>query len=376
LKTDVTARYLSLDVLRGLTVALMIVVNTPGSWEFIYGPLAHAPWHGFTPTDWVFPTFLFVVGNAMSFSFKKFESLDDSAFLKKVLKRTLIIFFIGLFLNAFPFFRFNDANEVQWINLGNLRIMGVLQRIALCYCLASLIIHYLKIKGSVVVSVLILIGYWAALYFLGDQPDPYSLQGNAALKLDKLVIGDNHLYKGEGIPFDPEGILSTFPAVVNVIAGYLVGLYIKSKGNTTRTVVMITLGGAALLFISLIWDFGFPINKKIWTSAYVLHTIGWDMIVLAILMFIIEVYQSRKWGYFFEVFGRNTLFMYIWAAIVVDLFSLIRIEGMGLQGWLYQNVFRPLAGDYLGSLLFALFYMLFIWLFGYILDKKKIYIKV
>lgn len=375
MKTDINSRFLSLDVLRGLTVALMIVVNTPGSWRYIYAPFEHAPWHGFTPTDWVFPTFLFVVGNAMSFSFRKFQSLGEGAFLSKVFKRTLIIFLIGLFLNAFPFFRMNDANEIQWINWSNLRYLGVLQRIALCYFLGSLILHYLKEKGAIAVSIIILIGYWAIMYFYGDQPDPFSLTGNAALKLDKLILGDNHLYKGEGIPFDPEGILSTFPAVVNVIAGYLVGLLVKSRGNNTRTVIMVTLGGAALLFISLIWDFGFPINKKIWTSSFVLHTVGWDMIVLAILMFIIEVNKSKNWTYFFEVFGRNTLFMYILAAVVIDIFSIIRINGMGLYGWLYENVFSH-AGNYLGSLISAISYMLFIWFFGYLMDKKKIYIKV
>jgi predicted acyltransferase len=376
LKTVLSPRYLSLDVLRGLTVALMIVVNTPGSWEFIYSPFEHASWHGFTPTDWVFPTFLFVVGNAMSFSLKKYEESGESAFLQKIFKRTLIIFLIGLFLNAFPFLSFTETGEIKWIDFSNLRYLGVLQRIALCYFLASLIIHYLKLNGAIILSAIILLGYWGVMYYFGDLADPYSLTGNAALKLDKLLIGDNHLYHGEGIPFDPEGILSTFPAVVNVVAGYVVGSYIKTKGNTTRTVVTITLGGAACLFVSLIWDFGFPINKKIWTSSYVLHTIGWDMIVLAILLFVIEIYKAKRWTYFFEVFGRNTLFMYIMASVVLDIFSFIRINGMGLKGWLYENMFRNLAGEYLGSLLFAFFYMFLIWTIGYIMDKKKIYVKV
>jgi predicted acyltransferase len=312
----------------------------------------------------------------MSFSLRKYEELGESSFLQKVFKRTLVIFFIGLFLNAFPFFSYTNTGEIKWFDFATLRYLGVLQRIALCYLLASVIIHYLKLNGAIILSVIILLGYWAVMYYFGDPSDPYSLTGNAALKLDKLIIGDNHLYRGEGIPFDPEGILSTFPAVVNVIAGYLVGMYIKTKGNTTRTVVMITLAGAACLFISLIWDFGFPINKKIWTSSYVLHTIGWDMIVLAVLLFVIEVYKAKKWAYFFEVFGRNTLFMYIMAGVIIDIFSLIRIEGMGLKGWLYENIFRAFAGDYLGSLLFAIFYMLLIWSIGYVMDRKKVYIKV
>ena len=164
-------RYLALDVLRGLTIALMILVNTPGSWSSIYSPFRHAAWHGFTITDLVFPTFLFVVGNAMSFSMRKFRGMNDADFLKKVGKRTLLIFLIGLFLSAFPFFYRVDG-ELALKDFTSMRIMGVLQRIALCYLFASLIVRYFRIKAAIVISIILLFGYWAIMFFFGDPVDP------------------------------------------------------------------------------------------------------------------------------------------------------------------------------------------------------------
>lgn len=354
----------------------MIIVNTPGNWGTVYGPFLHAPWHGFTPTDWVFPTFLFVVGNAMSFALRKYESEGDSVFLGKIFKRTAIIFFIGFLLNCFPFYQVSESGAISFIDLSKERILGVLQRIALCYCIASLAIHYLKVKGSVILSIVFLLGYWAVLYFFGDQPDPYSLQGNAALKLDLMLLGPDHLYKGEGIPFDPEGILSTFPAAVNVIFGYLVGLYIQKKGNTKGTILNLILGGVVLIAVSLIWHIGFPINKKIWTSSYVLFSVGTDMIVLSVLMYLIEIVQVKKWTYFFEVFGRNTLILYILSGVVISIMHLIKINGVSLKGWLYESLFTSWLGDFNASISFAIFYMLLIWFIGYIMDKRKVYIKV
>lgn len=234
-------RYLSLDVLRGMTIALMIVVNTPGSWQNIYAPFRHAAWHGFTVTDLVFPTFLFVVGNAMSFSMRKFEQRPDSVFLKKVFTRTALIFLVGLLLNTFPFVTRNAASELVPIDFTSIRIMGVLQRIALCYFIAALVVHYLKVKGAVVFSLVTLLGYWGIMYFFGNQPDPYSLEGNAALKFDLLVLPAQNLYKGFGLPFDPEGLLSTLPAVVNVIGGFLAGLYLQRRGNTRGTVLKLAM---------------------------------------------------------------------------------------------------------------------------------------
>lgn len=369
-------RYLSLDVLRGLTIALMIIVNTPGSWSTIYAPLKHAEWHGFTITDLVFPTFLFVVGNAMSFSMKKLAQQSHQAFLKKIFKRTLLIFFLGLFLNYFPFvFRAEDGAFVLK-DITAIRIMGVLQRIALCYCFASLAIRYLKGKGVIILSIALLLAYWGIMYFFGNHPLPYALEGNAALKFDLLILSAQNLYKGFGIPFDPEGLLSTFPAIVNVIIGYFAGIFIQQYGNKSNTVVRLLLAGLLLTGIALLWGIFFPINKPLWTSSYVLYSSGLDLLVIAALMGIIEIIGFKKWTYFFVVFGRNPLFIYILSELTTGLMYFIRIDEMSLLGWLYNNLFLSWSEGNNASLLFAVSYMLALWLLGYILDKKKVYIKV
>ena len=369
-------RYLSLDVLRGLTIALMILVNTPGSWGSIYAPFKHAAWHGFTITDLVFPTFLFVVGNAMSFSMRKFEGKGNNLFLKKVFKRSLLIFIIGLFLNAFPFLYRDEAGDLAFKNLANMRIMGVLQRIALCYLIASLLIHYLKLKISIVASILILFGYWLVMYLFGDQAEPYSLNGNAALKFDLMLFRPENLYRGFGLAFDPEGLLSTFPAVVNVVAGYLAGIFIQKSGNTYSTVWKLVLAGIIAIILAQIWDPFFPINKAIWTSSYVLLSIGWALIIIALLILIIELWKLKGWTYFFKVFGKNPLFIYVLSGLVVGIMGIILVNSEGLQTWIYKNGFLSWLTDYNASLVFAICYVLLMWVVGYIMDKRKIYIKV
>ncbi len=216
-------RFLSLDVFRGMTICFMIIVNTPGSGAIPYAPLLHVEWHGFTPTDVVFPSFLFAVGNAMSFSIGRYKQMGDHVFLRKVFKRAALIFFLGYLMYWFPFFRLDDLGSIISAPIRDTRIMGVLQRIALCYFFAALLIHYLSAAKVVVVSVLCLVGYWLLLIIFGDSHQPFSMLGNAGLYLDKFLFGTNHLYAGEGIPFDPEGLLSTIPAIVNVVIGYYAG---------------------------------------------------------------------------------------------------------------------------------------------------------
>ncbi|WP_194973871.1 acyltransferase family protein [Aquiflexum lacus] len=376
LGVPIQERYLALDVLRGLTIALMIVVNTPGSWSHLYAPFAHADWHGFTITDLVFPTFLFVVGNAMSFSMKKMEKMDQGVFLKKVFKRTAIIFLIGWGLNAFPFFEYNEAGGIVMINWWDVRLLGVLQRIALCYMLASLILYYLGKRGAIVFSIVTLLGFWWVLYFFGDAEDPYSLTGNAVLKLDLWLIGAKNLYGGEGIPFEPEGILSTFPSVVNVIAGYFAGKFIQQMGNTSKTVKALFIAGVIMIVVCLLWDNLFPINKKIWTSPYVLLTVGLDLFLIGFLIMVIEVWKKRNWTYPFEVFGRNPLILYVLSGIVISVMHIIPIADSSLKGVIYDVAFTSWLGPKNASILFAVFYMLLIWLVGLWMDRKKIYIKV
>lgn len=364
-------RYLSLDVFRGMDVALMIVVNSLGS-SNTYSPLLHAQWHGFTLTDLVFPTFLFVVGNAMSFSQEKYEAAGEGSFLKKVLKRTLIIFLLGYLMYWFPFVAQNEAGEWIFKPFESTRVFGVLQRIALCYAIASLVIHYFKIKGALLFSVIALVLYRILLYEFGDL----TLEGNAGTKLDLWLLGEKHLYHGEGVAFDPEGLLSTLPATVNVIAGYVAGMFLQRNGKNYETIAKLLMVGAVLLLMASWWGLMFPINKKLWTSTYVLHTVGIDLMVLAVLVFIIEIAQLNKWTYFFEVFGKNTLFIYLLSEVFVILMWTFSVGDSDLYGWIYKNVFQSWAGDYNGSVLFALWVMLTCWAVGYWMDKKKIYVKV
>lgn len=368
-------RYLSLDVLRGLTIMLMIVVNNAGDQTAIYAQFEHSAWNGFTLTDLVFPTFLFVVGNAMSFSMKKFDKSKSVDFLLKVFKRTLLIFFIGLFLNGFPYVGWVDKHLV-FHNLAEIRIWGVLQRIAVCYCIASLLIYYFSSRVVLLISGILLIGYWFVMYHFGTHPDPYSLENNASAKLDTLYLAAKNTYRGFGIPFDPEGLLSTFPAVVNVIAGFFAGKFIQKVGNNLSTINKLIIFGSGLAIIAQVWNITFPINKAIWTSSYVLYSVGIDLLLLAVLMYSIEVLNFKKWTYFFAVFGRNPLFLYVISWMAISLIYLIRIEGVPLGSIIYKTVFLHIASGKNASLLFAFAYMLLIWPIGYYLDKKKIYVKV
>lgn len=375
-KNILNNRYLALDVLRGMTIAFMIIVNTPGSWSNLYAPLAHADWHGFTPTDLVFPTFLFVVGNAMSFALKKLNEMSPGAFYKKVFKRAALIFAIGWLLNAFPFFDYNEAGEMVFIDLSEVRLLGVLQRIALSYLLAALVVYWGGERLGWIVGIASLILFWPIMYFFGEAGDPYSLTGNAQIKLDLLLIGEKRMYMGEGIPFDPEGLLSTMTSMVNVLAGFIVGKFIQKKGNNASTVQALLISGVVLLALAYVWDLGFPINKKIWTSPYVLLTVGWDLVLLSGLIFLVEIQKLTKWTYFFQAFGRNPLILYVCSGVVVSIFSMIPVGETTFKGFIYSNLFTSWLDPKNASFLFAISYMLLIWVIGYWMDKKKIYIKV
>lgn len=356
-----------------MTVCFMIIVNSAGSGANPFAPLQHASWHGFTPTDLVFPTFLFVVGNAIAFTMMKFEPLSNKMVIRKILKRTTIIFLLGFLLYWFPFFKMNEAGEWSLSPLSNTRIPGVLQRIGLCYGIAALMIRFLTKKQVIYISLLFLFAYWIILNLGGD----YTLAGNLVLKIDKWLLGESHLYHGEGIAFDPEGILSTIPSVVNVIIGYQAGILIRNKGNTFETVAKIMLAGASILFIAYVWDHSFPINKKLWTSPFVLHTSGLALMILGSLIYFIEIMDWKKGTHFFVVFGKNPLFIYLLSElIVISLWTLKNEKGQPLYEAVNEKIFQSLAQGAWGSLSFAVAVMLICWVAGWIMDKKKIYIRV
>ena len=371
-------RFYSLDVFRGATVCLMILVNNPGSWAHIYAPLEHAPWHGLTPTDLVFPFFLFAVGNAMAFVMPKLEQAGPAIFWRKVLKRTALIFLIGLFLNWWPFIK---ASDYSFKAFENVRILGVLQRIALAYFFAAITIYYLKSTKAFYAAMLLLLGYWA-LCLLGNPADPYSLEGWFGTNIDKAILGVTHMYKGEGIPFDPEGIMSTVPAIAQVILGFLVGNYIKEKGATKDSLTTMLNGlfvaAIAMLITGFCWDMVMPINKKIWTSSYVVYTTGLATLTITTVIYFIEIKGVKiKLSRFFDVFGKNALFVFALSAFLPKGLALIKLgEGVTPWNWLYKKIYIHIPGaPENGSLAYALTVISFMWLICWWLDKKKIYIK-
>lgn len=368
----------------------MILVNNPGSWAHIYPPLEHAPWHGLTPTDLVFPFFLFAVGNALSFVMPRLQAGGDGVFWQKVVKRSLLIYLIGLFLTWWPFvtwsgdhFAFRPWVDPQHPDSG-VRILGVLARIAICYFFASILIYYLKPRVAFYASLVILLLYWVLCYTMGD----YSMTGWFGNQVDKSILGIAHMYKGEGIPFDPEGIMSTLPAITQVVFGYLVGDYIQKKGKNFEMLSGLFVAGVALIITGFCWDMVFPINKKIWTSSYVVYTSGLATLTIATMIYLIEFKNVKGWlSRFFDVFGKNALFVFALSAFLPKGLALIhlskqvdekgRISYINPWNWLYQEVLVKIPGDpRLGSLLYAIGVILFMWLICYWMDKKHIYVKV
>lgn len=370
-------RFLALDIFRGMTVCFMIIVNTPGNGATTYSPLLHATWNGFTPTDLVFPSFMFAVGNAMSFVMEKWAKLSQAQVLGKIFKRTAIIFLLGFLMYWFPFVHYNDQHQLVGNPFDHTRVMGVLQRIALGYCFASLMVYYLRPYRVFTMSVVLLFLYWLILLLFGETGDPYNMLTNAGTKLDMWLLGPDHLYHGEGVAFDPEGVLSTLPAITNVTFGWLAGKWIQRKGKEYEGLAKLLLAGTLLIALAWVWNFYFPINKKLWTGSFVLLTVGIDCVILAVLIYITDFLQQRKWGYFFEVFGKNPLFIYLLSEVAAILLWFFGVgeKYQPLHSWIFENVFSR-AGMYFGSFLFAISFMLVCWLVGYILDKRKIYIRV
>ena len=427
-----THRLRALDVFRGATVALMILVNNPGSWGALYAPLAHPPWHGCTPTDLVFPFFMFAVGNALALVLPGLRAAGAAVFWPRVIRRTLLIFAIGLLLNAAPFVRWDAAGDLVLRSWDTLRVMGVLQRIALCFGAAAAIVWWAGRRGAggpLVAVAALLLGYWAACEIWGAPGDVYSLQGWFGTAIDRRVLGAAHLYKGEGVPFDPEGLVSTVPAVAQVLLGWWAGQMVSQAlaggiggiGGPAQAAPLRPLllklfaGGALLLVLAALWQLQMPLNKKIWTSSYVLFTTGLALWTLALCIALMppQTHQQRQPGPparpgiapvvgvlravgrvaagFFEVFGRNPLFIFVLSGLVPRLLGLLRWPaGLDAQGqvlwatplpWLHQHAFAPLGGllsndPRLGSLLYAVAHLLPYAALAWWLDRRRIYLRV
>jgi predicted acyltransferase len=368
-------RFIALDIFRGATMALMVIVNTPGTWAYVYSPFRHAQWHGCTLTDLVFPFFLFIIGVSMRFSFDKYDICKYGPLFNKIIFRTITIFIIGLLLNAFPFIR----QDWDW---SSFRILGVLQRIALAYFFASFIVLRFDVKGIVNISFILLFGYWITLMVYGwySGQDPYALKTNLILVVDQFLLGASHLYGGTGIQFDPEGLLSTIPSVVTVLIGFLVGTMIKTTNDHEDNAQRMAVLGSLLIIIGWLWGFIFPINKQLWTSSYVLYTGGVAIILLAGLIWLVDIKKINWWTKPFVILGSNAIFLYALSSIWVKILLKIsfELEGKMISGYsyFYKTIFQPLAGNINGSLLFAFFHVVIFLLILTWMYRKKIYIKI
>jgi predicted acyltransferase len=348
----------------------MILVNNPGSWSYVYAPLKHAKWHGWTPTDLVFPFFLFIVGVSISLSLsrRREQNSGKRGLYSKIFKRSLILFALGLLLALIP--RFNFAT---------LRIPGVLQRIAICYLLASLLFLKTGTKGRSVVALAFLAIYWLVMKLVpvpGYGPGILEYEGNLCAYIDSHLLA-GHLYKPD---FDPEGILSTLPAVSTVLLGTLTGDWLRSFKAVIQKTGGVFLGGIVLTASGLLLHPLFPINKQLWTSTFVLFTAGVALLILGVCYWLIEGLRLRKWAFPFLVFGTNAIAVYVGSALMVKLMGLIRISSnesvLSFKAFVFTRILAPWAGNYLGSLIYPLVLILF-WL-GIILPlyRKKMFIKI
>ena len=343
----------------------MILVNTPGSWEYIYAPMKHAPWSGFTPTDLVFPFFMTTVGISMALSMMGRTSQTDGALISKIVKRSFMIFLVGLLLNYFPFTK----------DFADLRIWGVLQRIAASYLVAGIAVVLLKKENNILIFALAaLLLYWGLLYFGGD----YTLEGNVNNKIDRWMLGDSHLYKGYGIPFDPEGILGAISGGAHIAIGYLFSSrFLRKPINAENSIKGALMWGAILLAVAFLWNLVFPINKPLWTSSYVCLASGFAFILYALLFYIIDVKKWSAWAFPFKVFGLNPLAAFALSGLLVKIFSrFFKIDGQSIPSYIYEHIMTPAFGPLNGSLAYAIFYTFVIWLFAYILYRNKIVVKL
>ena len=448
-QTQQFKRFLSLDILRGLTVASMITVNNPGSWgEPTFAPLRHAAWDGCTPTDLVFPFFLFCVGASIWFAYRKSNHELTTPAVTKILKRGLLIFLVGHLVGYYPFYRFGEiAPEQSWLgclcsivqilglglsigsmvwfsnqkkseeldldykrrrawawtllgvglvlailpfplllgtplkSLSSWRILGVFPRIAICFTVGALLALWLKTYKRISIAlVLILAVYWIVSAMFGD----FTLEGNLARTIDLAILGDAHMYHGEGIAFDPEGLWSTLPAVGTVLLGYMSGkLMGESTEDVKRNIITLAAVGGLLITLGLIMNPYFPINKKLWSSSYVLYAGGLAMQVWALFAFLIDVRKKTKWTTFFAVFGTNALFTYCLSTFFVKVWgqSWFRVPMDGGESKMtvfsaWFTTLKEVMPVELASFLCALSLVALCWLVALPLYKRKIYIKL
>lgn len=385
-------RLLALDILRGITIAGMLLVNNPGSWGHIYAPLEHASWNGLTPTDLVFPFFMFIMGVSTYFSLRKFDFKLTGKVAWKILRRTIVIFAIGLGIAWLSLFMRGIMNEMSLLEavfqFDHIRILGVMPRLALCYGIGSFIALACgkSPKHLATVIVVMLVAY--AIILLTGNGFEFASE-NVICRVDKAVLGEAHMYSdtidGVTLKFDPEGLLSTLPSIAHMLIGFLCGGLIMSTTDNELRINKLFIVGTILTFTGFLLDFGLPINKKIWSPTFVLTTCGLASSFLGLLIWIIDIKGYKKWCRFFEAYGINPLFMYVFGGVLSILIGTLQVPYAAadggvttVKGWIYQAVLIPVSGGdlTLASCLFAILFVIFTWIFGDILYRNKIYIKI
>ena len=425
-------RLISLDVFRGMTIAGMVLVNNPGTWSAIYGPLKHAEWHGITPTDYIFPFFLFIVGAAIPFALARYVGgRPDRGVYLKIFSRAAKIFALGLLIYAIPFFDFAKTAapdsikllvtlgfaaalffylvdrrtlaamiagasvlaifamyaagvEIVWYDAATMRIPGVLQRIAVCYLLISLLHLLTTWKQQVGIGAALLLVYWMLMTAI---PVPGCVAAtiddkacNLAAYVDRVVLTEAHLWSQAKV-FDPEGILSTLPALVTTISGVLTGTWLRTERSKSEKACGVFFTGTILLAAGWLWGLVFPINKSLWTSSYVLYTSGLALLTLGVCYWLVDVKEARRWSKPFVVFGVNALALYVFSGIMSNVLWQLQVTAatganVSLQEWIFENIFLTWAAPVDASLAFAVSYVL-LWLFlMWLLYRTRIYIKV
>jgi len=363
-------RYLALDVMRGLTLVLMIVVNMAISPELSYAQLLHSTWNGFTLADAIYPCFLFVVGCAMALSFGREAALRPR--FGRILRRSALLIACGIFVSNFPFGRFATEGVWVWQAASDVRLPGVLQRIGLAYFLGATVLRLGGPRGAVAWIVVTLpLSWWLALQF-GDL----TLGGSAVLKMDSAVFGLSHLYRGEGRPFDPEGLLGTLPATANLLAGYLALHYIRHTGNLAKALRIAMLMGMGLAMVALLWEGLLPINKKLWTGSYALLNIGLDTALLASLVWLVDLKGMTMGTGWLTAFGRNSLALYVLAEVLMSLAWTLPLGRQSVFMAIFNGPFAGQVTERLGSLAFGLVLVALCWLIGWWLDIKRFYIRL
>lgn len=373
-------RLLSLDAFRGMTIIGMVLVNNPGTWAAgqRYAPLDHAPWHGWTPTDWIFPLFLFIMGTSLAYSMKKYRegAATDPAVYVRIIRRTILLFALGLFSVLFGRTLAMIFDDADGLHFETWRILGVLQRIALVYLAASLIVLHTGLRSQAVIILALLLGYWALLGWLpagSDYETRLSPEGNIVRVVDLKVLGAEHMYtQAKSEKTEPEGLLSTLPAIVNTLLGYWVGLAIQRRGANWGTVRWLVVAGLVVAAIGLAWGMVFPINKKLWTSSFVLLTSGVGMTGLGLCLGLFDVAGYRKLARPFEIVGINAIFIFVGSGLLSQLLGAIELkiagadgnaDAISAKGWIYKELFTDHISDpKLASFMFAAATVAFWWI--------------